>query len=367
MKLTLDRAALLKPLSALNRIVEKRTTIPILSNILLTAADGRLALKATDLDIEATASAAANVETAGAITLPASTLHDITRKLAEGARIELVLSDDGTKVVLKAGRSRFTIHALPAADFPDISAGELPHRFTLSAKKLLHLIEKTRFAISTEETRYYLNGIYLHAIDDKLIAVATDGHRLARATAEAPEGSAGMPGVIVPRKTVGELVRMLDGAETLTVELSAAKIRFTIGEEVLTSKLIDGTFPDYQRVIPANNDKIAVLDRAALAAAADRVATVSSEKGRAVKFDFTEGLLSLGVTSPEQGEAAEDVEAEYEAAPLTIGFNARYVAELLGTLASDTVRIAMAEGGAPALVDAPGDDSVTLVLMPMRV
>ena len=371
MKLTLDRAALLKPLAALNRIVEKRTTIPILSNILLKAADGRLTLQATDLDMEATAGVAAEVEMPGAITLPSATLHDIARKMPEGGRISMEANADGTHVVVKSGRSRFTVIALPPGDFPDLSAGEPPHNFAMPAKTLARMIEQTRFAISTEETRYYLNGIYLHVAAGEdgpwLTAVATDGHRLARVRAAVPEGAAGMPGVIVPRKTVGELVRMLDTTGDVAVSLSAAKIRFAIGDEVLTSKLIDGTYPDYLRVIPQGNDKRATLDRAAMAQATDRVATVSSERGRAVKFVFDKGQVSMSVTSPESGEAHEEMEADYDAAPLTIGFNAKYMAEILGTLDSDKVAVTMADAGSPTLIATPDDDSLLLVLMPMRV
>ncbi|MBX3543608.1 DNA polymerase III subunit beta [Chelatococcus sp.] len=370
MKLTLDRAALLKPLAALNRIVEKRTTIPILSNILLKAADGRLTLQATDLDMEATAGVAAEVETPGAITVPSATLHDIARKMPDGGRISIEVNADGTRVTVKSGRSRFHVVALPPADFPDLSAGELPHSFSMPAKSLARLIEQTRFAISTEETRYYLNGIYLHVAEGEtpwLTAVATDGHRLARARAPAPEGAAGMPGVIVPRKTVGELVRMLDTTGDVAVSLSSAKIRFTIGDEVLTSKLIDGTYPDYLRVIPQGNDKIATLDREAMAQATDRVATVSSERGRAVKFEFETGRVAMSVTSPDNGDAHEEMEADYAADPIAIGFNAKYVAELLGSLDSDKVTVAMAGAGSPTLIATPDDDSLLLVLMPMRV
>ncbi|MBS7699197.1 MULTISPECIES: DNA polymerase III subunit beta [unclassified Chelatococcus] len=371
MKLTLDRAALLKPLAALNRIVEKRTTIPILSNILLKAADGRLTLQATDLDMEATAGVAAEVEAPGAITLPSGTLHDIARKMPEGGRISMEANAGGTHVLVKSGRSRFTVNALPPEDFPDLSAGDRPHSFIMPAKTLARLIEQTRFAISTEETRYYLNGIFLHVAEGRegpwLTAVATDGHRLARARTMPPDGAIGMPGVIVPRKTVGELVRMLDTTGDVAVSLSSSKIRFAIGDEVLTSKLIDGTFPDYLRVIPQGNDKRATLDRVAMAEATDRVSTVSSDRGRAVKFAFEQGRVSMSVTNPESGEAHEEMEADYEAEPISIGFNAKYMAEILSILDSDKVAVTMADPGSPTLIVTPDDDSLLLVLMPMRV
>ena len=296
MKVTLERAALLKSLGHVHRVVERRNTIPILANVLLRAEGQALLLKATDLDLEVTERLPADVGAAGATTLPAHILYEIVRKLPDGAQVSLDLSGGEGQLQLRSGRSRFNLQSLPDSDFPDLATGELGHGFNLAAQDLKRLIDKTQFAISNEETRYYLNGVFLHTIEVEghmmLRAVATDGHRLARVEIPAPKGAAGMPGVILPRKAVTEVQKLIEdpGAE-VRVEISATKARFTFGDPaassgqvVLISKLIDGTFPDYVRVIPAGNDKRLVVDRAPFAAAVDRVSTISSERGRAVKL-----------------------------------------------------------------------------------
>ena len=269
MKLTIERAALLRALGHVQSVVERRNTIPILSNVLLKAESAKLALSATDMDIEMVSSLAAQVGKPGATTVPAHTLYDIVRKLPDGTQIELEATGEKGLMTLRSGRSTFTLSCLPPEDYPLMAGGELAHNFLLSAADLKRLIDRTRFAISTEETRYYLNGIYLHAAkSDKvnmLRAVATDGHRLARMEIPLPEGASGMPGVIVPRKTVTELRKLLDELDQdVSVALSDTKIRFTFAETVLTSKLIDGTFPDYDRVIPSGNDRILEVDLQAI-------------------------------------------------------------------------------------------------------
>ena len=328
MKVTVERSALLKSLGHVHRVVERRTTIPILSNVLIAADMAGLRLKATDLDIEVVETIPADVALEGSTTVPAHTLYDIVRKLADGAQVSLEATGENGQMELRSGRSRFKLQSLPESDFPDITAGEMPHRFSLAAADFKRLIDKTQFAISTEETRYYLNGIYLHTIEVEgkalLRAVATDGHRLARVETAAPQGASGMPGVIVPRKAVAEIQKLLEGSEDeVSVELSATKIRVALGKVVLTSKLIDGTFPDYQRVIPSGNDKYLTVDRAEFASSVDRVSTISSERSRAVKLSVGEGRLMLTVTNPDSGSATEESEVSYDAAPLDIGFNAR--------------------------------------------
>jgi DNA polymerase III subunit beta len=372
MKVTVERAALLKALGHVHRVVERRNTIPILSNVLLRADGSGLGLKATDLDLEVTETIAAEVTQPGATTVPAHVIYDIVRKLPDGAQISLEISGEATQVVIRSGRSRFTLQALPESDFPDIAAGEMPHSFTIKPGELKKLIEKTQFAISTEETRYYLNGIFLHAIDSDgtpvLRAVATDGHRLARIEVPAPEGTAGMPGVIVPRKAVAEIQKLLeDAGELVNIELSSAKIRASFGGVVLTSKLIDGTFPDYQRVIPAANDKTLIVDRDEFARAVDRVSTISSERGRAVKLALTDGRLTLSVNNPDSGSATEEIEVEYESGPLDIGFNARYLLDITGQLTGDTAVLKLADPGSPTLIQDREGASALYVLMPMRV
>lgn len=373
MKLTIPRDVLAPALASLSRVVERRNTIAILSNILLRAADGKLSLCATDLDIRAETSLPCEVAEAGAITLPAHTLSDIVRKLPADAAITLELGKDGDlRMALRSGRSRFTLQTLPESDFPDITAGEFSHSFALPAKTLTRIVEDTSFAISTEETRYYLNGIYLHATTAEdgpvLRAVATDGHKLSRLQVLAPEGTAGMPGVIIPRKTVAELARMAKEAEgDLTIELSTSKIRVTAGATTLVSKLIDGQFPDYQRVIPAGNDKVATLEAEAFKQAVDRVATISSERGRAVKLALAEGNLTLTVANPDSGSATEELAPDYAGPPIDIGFNHRYLLDILGLLGGDTVQLKLADPGAPAILQRREGDSLLVVLMPMRV
>ena len=381
MRVTVERAALLRSLGHVHRVVERRNTIPILANVLLRAEEG-LQLKATDLDIEVVESIPADVAQGGATTVPAHMLYDIVRKLPEGAQVSFETQGEGGQMLIRSGRSRFTLQALPEADFPDLAAGDLPHRFSLPAANLKSLIDKTQFAISTEETRYYLNGIYLHTLDDPagmlLRAVATDGHRLARVEMAAPEGSGGMPGVIVPRKAVAEIQKLVEvGEDDVVVELSPAKVRLTFGgaggdglgtgRVVLTSKLIDGTFPDYQRVIPNGNDKRLTVERGDFARAVDRVSTISSERGRAVKLAIADGRLTLSVNNPDSGSATEELEVDYEAPALDIGFNARYLLDIAGQLDGDTALFRLADPGSPTLIQDREGAPALYVLMPMRV
>ena len=383
MKVTVERAALLRSLGHVHRVVERRNTIPILSNVLLRGEGEGLRLKATDLDVEVTETIAADVAQGGATTVPAHVIYDIVRKLPEGAQISLEIAGDSGQMQIRSGRSRFMLQALPETDFPDLAAGEMPFRFELAAGDLKRLIEKTQFAISTEETRYYLNGIYLHTLEANgttlLRAVATDGHRLARIEMPAPAGSAGMPGVIVPRKAVAEIQKLVeDAGESVAIELSASKIRLTFGGRtgehpssaggvVLISKLIDGTFPDYQRVIPAGNDKRLVVERDDFARAVDRVSTISSERGRAVKLALGEGRLTLSVNNPDSGSATEELEVDYDSGSLDIGFNARYLLDITGQLEGDTALFRLADPGSPTLIQDREGAPALFVLMPMRV
>jgi DNA polymerase-3 subunit beta len=377
MKLTIERAALLKALGHVQSVVERRTTIPILSNVLLRAeVAGRLSLSATDMDLEIVERVPARVEREGRTTVPAHTLYDIVRKLREGAQVELESSGERNEMVLRSGRSTFTLACLPPEDYPVMSAGELPHQFTLSAVELRMLIDRTRFAISTEETRYYLNGIYLHATKSNEVpvvrAVATDGHRLARVEMTAPEGAAGMPGIIVPRKTVLELRKLVEeGEDEVQVALGETKIRCAIGEAALTSKLIDGTFPDYDRVIPVNNDKILDVECKEFADAVDRVSTISTERSRAVKLALDRGNLVVSATSPENGTAVEELEVRYQNTPIEIGFNSRYLLDITEQIEGEYVQFQMADAGSPTIVrdaapEANGANAL-YVLMPMRV
>lgn len=369
MKATIERATLLKCLSHVQSVVERRNTIPILSNVLIeAAADGSLRVKATDLDLQVVETlGAVSVESPGATTVSAHLLFDIARKLPDGSQVSLDVADN--RMTVKAGRSRFSLPTLPRDDFPEIVEGELPTSFELPAATLAQLIDKTRFAISTEETRYYLNGIFLHVTDDDLKAAATDGHRLARFTIARPDGAEGMPDVIVPRKCVGELRKLLDeqGDTRVLVDLSASKVRFTLGSVVLTSKLIDGTFPDYSRVIPTGNDKLLRLDPRSFWEGVDRVATIATEKTRAVKMALEPDRVTLSVTSPDNGTAAEELPADYRAEGFEIGFNANYLKDILGQIEGDTVELHLADAGAPTLIRQDEKSPALYVLMPMRV
>jgi DNA polymerase III subunit beta len=372
MRVILERSNLLKSLNHVHRVVERRNTIPILSNVLLSAEGASLEMKATDLDLEVTEATPAKIERGGATTVPAHLLYDIVRKLADGAEVMLKTDEDGNAMTVTSGRSSFRLQCLPQSDFPELSAGSLSHIFRLDSVALKGLIEKTQFAISTEETRYYLNGIYLHTHEAggklKLRSVATDGHRLARAEIEAPAGSEGMPGIIIPRKTVSELQKLVDDPDVaVTTELSDTKIRFTIGSVILTSKLIDGTFPDYQRVIPTSNDKKLIIDRQSFAAAVDRVSTISSERGRAVKLSIAEGQVTLAVNNPDSGSATEELAADYSSDPIEIGFNAKYLLDVAAQLTGSEAKFMLADAGSPTLIHDMADETALYVLMPMRV
>jgi len=372
MKLTIERAALLKALNHVQSVVERRTTIPILSNVLLRAEEGRLALSATDMDLEIIERVPGQIEREGRTTAPAHTLYDIVRKLRDGAQIEMEASGERGAMIIRSGRSTFTLACLPPEDYPLMASGELGHNFSLAATELRALIDRTRFAISTEETRYYLNGIYLHVTKADQVpvirAVATDGHRLARMEMVLPEGAAGIPGVIIPRKTVLELRKLIEESEDeVQIGLSETKIRVVIGEAALTSKLIDGTFPDYDRVIPSNNDKILEVECKAFAEAVDRVSTISTEKSRAVKLKIESGGLEVSATSPENGTAVEELEVRYSASPLEIGFNSRYLLDITEQISGDGAQFVMSDAGSPTIVRDRDDGSALYVLMPMRV
>ena len=380
MKLTIERAVLFRALGHVQNVVERRNTIPILSNVLMRADDGKLSFTATDMDLEMVESVSATVEREGATTAPAHTLFDIVRKLPDGAQVELEVAGDGSLLMIRAGRSAFRLGCLPTEDFPFMASGEMKAEFNLSASDLRGLIDRTRFAISTEETRYYLNGIFLHKAEaegiDVLRAVATDGHRLARVEMTLPDGAAGLgstdadgqEGVIIPRKTVGEIRRLVDDAdEDIKIGVSATKIRFSFGEVILTSKLIDGTFPDYERVIPSGNDKTLAVDAKALGSAVDRVATIATEKSRAVKLSISGSTLTLSANSPENGSASEEVEVTYDGDDMEIGFNSKYLLDITGQIEGDGCQLLMADGASPTLIRDPSDTEAIYVLMPMRV
>jgi DNA polymerase-3 subunit beta len=372
MKLSIERAALLRSLAHVQNVVERRTTIPILSNVKLAAEADRLGLTATDMDLSLVAHEPAQVQRKGTTTVAAHTLFDIVRKLPEGSEVGVEQAEGGGEVTVRAARSVFNLPTLPADEFPAIGEEQLGVRFTMAASELTKLIDKTRFAISTEETRYYLNGIHIHATKGGATAmlrgVATDGHRLARVEVPLPDGAADIPPIIVPRKTVAEVRRLIDGiGGEIQVGVSPTRIQFALERAVLVSRLIDGTFPDYERVIPSGNEKLALLARKEFGDAVDRVATISTEKAKAVKLSFDDGTLTISAVSAETGRAVEEVEADFTGDSLEIGFNARYISDMLQGIDGDTVRFEMASAAAPTVVRDPADASTLYVLMPMRV
>ncbi len=366
MKATVERATLLKSLGHVQSVVERRNTIPILSNVLIEATGDGLKLMATDLDLQVVELAGAIVTTPGATTVSAHTLFDIARKLPEGSQVELSVAEN--RMTVTAGRYTSKLATLPRDDFPVIAESDLPTKFSLPVETLKQLIDKTRFAISTEETRYYLNGIFLHVSEHGMRAVATDGHRLARVQIATPDGATGMPDIIIPRKCVAEVRKLLDEAEgDVEIQLSPSKIRFALGNAVLTSKLIDGTFPDYSRVIPTANDRLLKVDTKSLAQGVDRVAAIASEKTRAVKLALDRDRVTLSVTSPENGTAAEDVAADYTSPAFEVGFNSKYLLDILNEIEADQVEVHLADAAAPTLIREDGSSPALYVLMPMRV
>jgi DNA polymerase-3 subunit beta len=372
MQFTIERSALLRSLNHVQGVVERRTTIPILSNVLVQASGGKLGLTATDMDLAIIEGVSAEVSQDGATTVPAHTLYDIVRKLPEGSQVEVRSGGEQGQLEIHSGRSKLNLTTLPSEDFPVMSDGDLPHQFTVSAETLRRLIDRTRFAMSTEETRYYLNGLYLHAAETDgspvLRVVATDGHRLARVEVPLPDGAAGMPGVIVPRKAVGEIRKLIEEVEDdVDIALSDTKIRFSFSDVVLTSKLIDGTFPDYDRVIPFGNDKTLEVKRTEFVKAVDLVSTISTEKSRAIKLSLDRGSLVLTATSPEAGSAREELDVDYADGPLEIGFNSRYLLDITQQIDGDDAKFQLSDGASPTLVQDMGDASALYVLMPMRV
>ncbi len=371
MKFSIDRAALLRAVNHVQGVVEKRNTVPILSNVLMKAEDGVLALAATDMDLEINEAVAAQIDQPGATTVPAHMLHDIVRKLPDGSSVSFILDPDGHSMSVKAGRSNFKLSCLPIADFPEIGAGELPSEFSISSSDLRGLIDRTKFAMSTEETRYYLNGIYLHAFENEgvhlLRAVATDGHRLSRYEMPCPTGAEGIPGIIIPRKAILEIRKLVEeAADTIKINISESKIRFTFDHIVMTSKLIDGTFPDYDRVIPKGNDKIVELDAKAFTSAIDRVSTISDGKTRAVKIAMNGKVMTLSASTPEAGSATEEVEIASDA-NMEIGFNARYLLDITSQIEGDGCRMTLADSASPTIIQDNSDPSALYVLMPLRV
>ena len=372
MKFVIERAILLKTLSHIQSIVEKRNTIPVLSNVRIEALGDGISFKATDMDTEITEIVDAKINKTGATTAPAHMLYDIVRKLSDGSEVELTFPDDKGQLSIASGRSKFALSTIGVEDFPVISGDSLPINFNMSREELKDVIDRTQFAVSTEETRYYLNGLYIHAKNEGsakvLRIVATDGHRLACVESPLPEGADKITGVIIPRKTISEVRKLLDDtkAENILISLSENKVRFTLEEVILTSKLIDGTYPDYERVIPTDTDKLLEVQVKELSNAVDRVSVVA-ERTRAIKMITEEGKVIITTTSPDLGSALEEIDAKYDNESLEIGYNFRYLLDILAEIKGESVQISFSDASSPSVIHDTSDSSAIYVLMPMRV
>ena len=367
MKITVEQGTLLRALAHTQSIVERRQTIPILANVLLEAAGDIVSLKATDNELEIAEKIPAKVDEEGAITVPAHKLYDIVRRLPEGAELSITFSEETNQVNITSGRSKFALSSIAPEGFPSMAREETPFSFELSSEQLLMLINQTSFAVSVEETRYNLNGIYLHAKNGKLVAVATDGHRLACVKTALPEGAKDIPGVIIPRKTIGEVAKLAgENVENIQISLSANQIRFKMNDVELSSRLVDGTYPDYEKVIPTGNDKTVEADAKALANVIERVAVVS-EKSRGIKLSLRENLLQVSAAAVDEGSAEDELDAVYTNEELDIGFNYRYLLDILAQIKGQNVKMTLQDGVSPVILQDAADSTALFVLMPMRV
>ena len=365
MKLSAPRETILKPLQAVIGVVERRQTMPILANVLLQAGGGRLRITATDLEVELVAGVDLDVDQDGEITVPGRKLLDICRALPEGATVKAELVGD--RLTVRSGRSRFTLSTLPAADFPLVDSVGAAERIRLTQPAMRRLVERTHFSMAQQDVRYYLNGMLLETRDGVLRAVATDGHRLAMCETSLADGSGPNRQVIVPRKGVLELQRLLDGDSDMDVAIGRSHIQVDLGDIRFTSKLIDGRFPEYSRVIPGETDNIVKADRELLRRALQRTAILSNEKYRGIRLTLSEGLLTIQAHNPEQEEAEEQVEVEYGGDALEIGFNVTYLLDALGVIDEDNVEVGLVDANSSCLIRAPASDDSKFVVMPMRL
>jgi len=366
MKLRLSRDRLLKPLQAVGNIIERRPSLAVLSNILIQVSDGTMVLTGTDLEIEMVTRLAVETEETEEITVPGKKFLDICKALPENAEIELITGKD--RCVIKSGRSRFTLSTLPAAEFPNIEAVTSPFEFSLSQKELKTLIDNTQFCMAQQDVRYYLNGLLLEIKSDKLSAVATDGHRLAISELKGSFDVTEMRQIILPKKGVNELARLLDDSSNLlTIKLSENHIRIEFEDISFTSKLIDGKFPDYQQVIPINCEKEILCDREVLRQAFIRASVLSNEKYRGILLQFAPGILNATVHNPEQEEAEEQIEIEYNGGEFEIGFNVAYFQEALSVIEEKKVVLNLTDTNHSCLVFGEGNTRNRYVIMPMRL
>lgn len=378
MKFSIAKRDLLEIIKHVSDTVEKKSTIPILGNIYLAAANNRLTIRATDLDIMLENSVACEVTEDGATTVPAKMFKEIVEKCSADTEIKVEQKTEGGQLQVKYGRSKFSLQSLPISDFPEFATRDIAHTFSVPVADILSLFKGAEFCISSEETRYYLNGIFFHHIGEadvtKLCAVATDGHRLAKITCEAPEGADkfgndnNRSGIILPRKTTRLLQQIIKGGnhESIGMQVNDSKVVFTVGTAILSSKIVDGQFPDYMRVIPSKNEKIITADRVALMDGVDRLAILTTDN-LAIKMSFASGTLTISATNAEAGAATEEIDIEYEGESIDIGFNSKFMVEILKGIEGDKVQVALSDPGSPAMISAVGDTNAIYVAMPMRV
>jgi DNA polymerase-3 subunit beta len=366
---------LLKALSHIHGIVEVRHTLPILSNIIITTNDNSLSLSSTNLDIFCSDDLEAEVSQNGSTSVSASTFYEIVKRLPSGSEIHASLSEEDSTLILKCGRSKFNLTTISPDDFPKISHDDLNIQFVLSATELKRMIDKTKFAISNEETRYYLNGVFLHQTQkssiDILRAVATDGHRLAQYDIPLPQGAKDMNGIIIPKKMIQELRRVLDDASgDINIQLNENKIKFSFNNMQIISKVIDGTFPDYTKVIPQSNDKSITTNNDELKKVIDRVSAVAineETKSKAIKLIIDSNKLSLSVDSTSRGSAIEEIDLEYNSDKVEIGFNSRYLIDICNEIDGDKINLKFLNSTSPAIILDNTDENLFFVLMPMRI
>ena len=375
MELRINSTDLLKALSHIHGIVEVRHTLPILSNIILEAKDNELVLSSTNLDIYCSDRIHAQIITEGDISVSAITLFEIIKRLPSGSDVLMTMSEKDNEISIKCGRSKFKLSTLKTEDFPTISDNDLTTSFVISADELIRMVDKTKFAISSEETRYYLNGIFFHkAVRSNipfLRAVATDGHRLAQYDIPLPQGADEVSGIIIPKKTIFELRKVLDDADgDISISMNENKIKFTFNKLVIISKVIDGTFPDYTKVIPNNNDKQFQTNNYELKSAIDRVSAVAineDSKSKAIKFSIGENKLQLSVESQSKGSADEEIDINYAIDKVDIGFNAKYMLDICNEIDGEDINISLLDTVSPAIILDKTDENLLFVLMPMRI
>lgn len=367
MKFSISREALLRPLSLVAGVVERRQTLPVLSNVLIEVQDTQLALTGTDLEVELIGRIEpGQVDEPGSATVPARKLMDICKSLPEQAEIAFTLEEG--RAILRSGRSRFTLSTLPVAEFPNIEDSQASQELTLPRGTLKQLIDATSFAMAQQDVRYYLNGMLLELGHNLVRTVATDGHRLAMCTRSAEVSVEPTQKLIVPRKGILELVRLLDGSdEPVELTLGSNHIRAHTGSFTFTSKLVDGKFPDYERVIPRGGDKVFIADRAELRQVLSRTSILSNEKYRGVRLNLEAGNLRVLANNPEQEEAEENVAIDYDGNTLEIGFNVGYLIDVLNALDEDRMQMTLSDSNSSAIMEEPGGGDALYVVMPMRL